>query len=366
MLNALLNAQPQPEYSVVLNGKDITRNLDNRLISLRITDNRGFEADELQLELDDSDGLLAFPAKGEKITVSLGWKGDGMMHQNVFTVDELEHSGAPDVLSLRARSADFRDSLNVKREQSYHDVTLGAIVQTVAARHKLESTVSGELAGIAIEHVDQTNESDASFLTRLAQMHGAIACVKNDALLLMPTGSGKSASGKPLPVATINREDGDSHRFSIADREAYTGVTAYWLDTRQAKKQSTDVKRKTRKNLPQTQPTESPTSDTSFNADNVMVGEEGNIKVLRHTYANKNNAYRAAKSAWELLQRGAATFSLNLARGRPDLFPELSVQVKGFKAEIDGTAWVITRCVHTLDNSSGYGTAVECELGLED
>ena len=40
MLNALLNAQPQPEYSVVLNGKDITRNLDNRLISLRITDNR--------------------------------------------------------------------------------------------------------------------------------------------------------------------------------------------------------------------------------------------------------------------------------------------------------------------------------------
>ncbi|ECD9323726.1 phage late control D family protein [Salmonella enterica subsp. houtenae] len=362
MLNALLNAQPQPEYSVVLNGKDITRNLDNRLISLRITDNRGFEADELQLELDDSDGLLAFPAKGEKLSVSLGWKGDGVMHQNVFTVDELEHSGTPDVLSIRARSADFRDSLNVKREQSYHNVTLGAIVQTVAARHKLKSTVSGELTGIAIEHVDQTNESDASFLTRLAQMHGAIACVKNDALLLMPIGSGKSVSGQPLPVATIAREDGDSHRFSIADREAYTGVTAYWLDTRKAKKQSTDVKRK-RKKKKKTQTSEPP-SDATFSDDNVMVGEEGNIKILRHTYATKDNAYRAAKSAWEQLQRGMATFSLNLALGRPDLFPELPVQVKGFKAEIDSTARVITRCVHTLDGGTGYVTALEMELSL--
>jgi len=35
-----------------------------------------------------------------------------------------------------------------------------------------------------------------------------------------------------------------------------------------------------------------------------MVGEESNVKILRHTYATKNNAYRAAKSAWEQLQRG--------------------------------------------------------------
>jgi len=360
LLNALLNAQPQPEYRMTLDGKDITQNLSGRLISLSITDNRGFEADELQLELDDSDGLLALPAKGAKLRVSLGWKGEGVMHQNVFTVDELEHSGAPDVLSIRARSADFRATLNVKREQSYHGVTLGAIVQTVASRHKLKSTVSDELAGIAIEHIDQTNESDASFLTRLAQMHGAIACVKNDTLLVMPTGGGKSASGQPLPVATITRADGDSHRFSMADREAYSGVTAYWLDTRKAQRQATEVKRKKKK--PQTTEV---LSDAKDNGDNVMVGEDGNVKILRHTYASKENAYRAAKSAWEQLQRGAATFSLTLARGRPDLFPELPVRVKGFKAEIDSTEWIMTRCVHTLDNTTGYTTSIECELNLK-
>ncbi|ACR70292.1 phage late control D family protein [Edwardsiella ictaluri] len=345
-----LNGQPTPEYRITLDGVDVSSQLKNRLISFTLTDNRGFEADELQLELDDSDGLLALPKRGVQLSVSLGWQGEGVLLQNRFVVDELEHSGTPDVLSIRARSADFRDTLNVKREQSYHDVTLGAIVQTIAARHTLEATVSGELSGIAIEHADQTNESDASFLTRLAQRYGAIACVKNNKLLLMPTGAGKSASGQPLPVVTITRADGDSHRFSIADREAYTGVTAYWLDTRKAKKRASKVNREQGDNV----------------ESGVMVGKEGNIKVLRHTYASKQNAWRAAKSALMQLQRGAATFSLSLARGRPDLFSELPVQVKGFKAEIDSTAWVITRCVHSLDSNSAYITTVECELKLTE
>ncbi len=356
LLNSLSGAQPQPEFSVMLDGRDITHNLSHRLISLTITDNRGFEADELQLELDDSDGLLLLPAKGSKLHISLGWKDAGVTHQNVFTVDELEHTGTPDVLSIRARSANFRETLNVKREQSYHAVTLGAIVQTIAARHKLESAVSAELANIAVEHIDQTNEADGSFLTRLAQQYGAIACVKDDKLILLPIGSGKTASGQPLPVATITRAAGDSHRFNMADREAYTGVTAYWLDTRAAEKKAAAVKRqKTAKPKPSDQ-------DAIYYDDSVLVGAEGNVKILRHTYASQGNAYRAAKSVWEQLQRGAATFSLTLARGRPDLFPELPVRVEGFKAEIDGVGWTVVRCVHSLNGSKGYVTIVEFEL----
>lgn len=356
-LSNMLNAQPQPEFSVVLDGRDITYNLSSRLISLTITDNRGFEADELQLELDDSDGLLLQPAKGAKLSVSLGWKGEGVALQNVFTVDELEHSGAPDMLSIRARSADFRATLNVKREQSYHDVTIAEIVQTITVRHHLESAVSEELAGILIEHIDQTNEADGSFLNRLAQQYGAIACVKNGQLLLIPVGSGKTASGQPLPVATITRADGDSHRFNIADREAYTGVTAYWLDTRAAERKAAVVKR---------QSAGEPLSggkELIDNGNNVLVGAEGNVKILRHTYASQDNAWRAAKSAWEQLQHGAATLSIALARGRPDLFPELPVRVKGFKAEIDGVSWIVVRCVHALDDSKGYVSTVEFELG---
>ena len=54
-------AQMAPDFMLSVNAKDVTANIRNRLISLTLIDNRGFEADQLDLELDDADGLLAMP-----------------------------------------------------------------------------------------------------------------------------------------------------------------------------------------------------------------------------------------------------------------------------------------------------------------
>ena len=48
-----------PAFSISIEGRDITTVLDNRLMSLTLTDNRGFDADQLDLELDDADGKIA-------------------------------------------------------------------------------------------------------------------------------------------------------------------------------------------------------------------------------------------------------------------------------------------------------------------
>ena len=114
-----------PAFMLTLGGDDITDNLSHRLLSLTMTDNRGFEADQLDIELDDSDGQLAMPARGAVLSLFLGWKGSALIGKGQFTVDEIEHRGAPDTLTIRARSADFRGSLNSRREVSYHDTTLG-------------------------------------------------------------------------------------------------------------------------------------------------------------------------------------------------------------------------------------------------
>jgi phage protein D len=50
--------------------------------------------------------------------------------------------------------------------------------------------------------------------------------------MFIKAGNGTTASGKPLPA--ITRQDGDQHQFSVADRDAYTGVTAYWQDNKTA------------------------------------------------------------------------------------------------------------------------------------
>ncbi|MDX7379686.1 contractile injection system protein, VgrG/Pvc8 family, partial [Enterobacter hormaechei] len=74
--------------------------------------------------------------------------------------------------------------------------------------------------------------------------NGASVSVKAGKLLFLKAGTGRTASGKPIPQMTIERGDGDRHQFAIADREAYTGVTAKWLHTKDPKPQKQKVKLK--------------------------------------------------------------------------------------------------------------------------
>ncbi|XEO65288.1 contractile injection system protein, VgrG/Pvc8 family [Klebsiella aerogenes] len=160
-----------------------------------------------------------------------------------------------------------------------------------------------------------------------------------------------------MPVITITRKAGDSHRFSLADRGAYTGVIASWLHTREpAKKETTSVKR--RKKTTTTKEQEAKQGD-------YLVGTDENVLVLNRTYANRANAEWAAKMQWERLQRGVASFSLQLAEGRADLYTEMPVKVSGFKQPIDEAEWTITTLTHTVSADSGFTTSIEFEVKID-
>lgn len=362
-----------PDFSLSLQEKDITKNIRKRLISLSLTDNRGFEADQLDIELDDSDGLMVMPQRNAVLALSLGWKGAALTPKGLFTVDEVEHHGSPDTLTIRARSADFRGSLNTRRDESYHDTTLSHIVQKVAARNQLKASLAAGLGTIKVSHIDQTQETDAAFLTRLASLNGAVAVVKNGSLLFMLPGNGTTVNGKPLPVFTLTRQDGDQHSFSIADRDAYTGVTASWLNTKQPKPQKVKLQRKPKEQHlralqhPNAKPAASkkPGKPVEEKKGEYLVGAEDNMYVIPKVYANKATAMRAAQSKWEKLQRGAAEFSLSLAMGRANITPETPVRVSGFKAVIDAQDWIVSKVTHSLSNS-GFTTALEFEVLLSD
>ncbi|MBC8949608.1 phage late control D family protein [Xenorhabdus sp. TS4] len=462
----------EPAFRLEINNKDISGKIQSRLMSLTLTDNRGLESDQLDIELDDADGMLMLPLRGDILTLELGWHGHSLTPKGKFVVDEIEHVGAPDRLTIRARSADFRGDLNVKREASYHKCTLGSIVSTIAARNKLEFKISSELENISM-HIDQTNESDVSFLTRLAKQEGAIASVKNGELLFVQQGQNKTASGKHIPPVLITRNSGDSHRFSLSDREAYTGVAAQWMDTRTATKQTVKLRRKeseegkveliveyessssqssdkdssqkdknatkkkggtSRQKQPQStkkgkdlkpkppapgkvnlakknpktkgrgKPTYIKKGSKKKNKGNgsieieanfdieasisyeeqrestvehhqtttvqqesasYLVGTQENILTLSRIYSNKESAERAAIAVWKKMQRGAAQFSITLALGRADIYPETPIQLEGFKSEIDETDWTLVKVTHTL-NDSGFTTSLDLEIKIDE
>ncbi|HBC8788892.1 TPA: phage late control D family protein [Citrobacter braakii] len=375
-MNIQAGARVAPAYMLTLDGADITQNFSDRLIGLTMTDNRGFEADQLDIALDDTDGLVELPPRGASLTLWLGWQGSALVNKGSFTVDEIEHRGAPDTLTIRGRSADFRGSLNSRREQSWHDTTLGVIVETIAQRNKLTASVADSLKAIAIPHIDQTQESDAAFLSRLAERNGAFVSVKAGKLLFLKAGSAMTASGKPIPQMTVERGDGDRHQFAIADREAYTGVTAKWLHTRDPKPQKQKVKLKRKPKEQHLRALQHPkAAKTSTKArekkaqeareGEYMAGESDNVLELTTIYATKAQAMRAAQAKWDKIQRGVAEFSITLATGRADLFPETPMAVKGFKRVIDEQAWIISRVVHSL-NGSGFTTGLELEVKVSD
>jgi phage protein D len=162
----------------------------------------------------------------------------------------------------------------------------------------------------------ESGESDASFLTRL--------------------------SGVPLEAARITRRDGDQHRFSFADRETAGAVRACRYDTDKSQKMEIIV------------------TDPNAKEKRKAKKTTDRIKTLRHTYANREDAERAAKAALDKIQRGVATFSLTLAYRRPDLIPDLPAFVYGWKKDIDEVDWLITKVTHRLSNS-GYVTELEME-----
>lgn len=324
---------PQPDFTVTLDGRDLTSMIEPRLISLSVTECRADEADTLDITLDDSDGRLEIPKRGAVLAVSIGWVEAGLVDKGTFKVDEVEHSGAPDIITLRARSASMTKDMGERQEKSWHAQTIGAIVKTIAGKHDLMPIVGSALASTLIPHIDQTHESDMSFLSRLAKRYDSVMTVKEGRLLFMPIGMAQTASGKPLQPVSITRSSGDQHRYHIAERENYEGVRAYYHSTSKKKRES------------------------------VVVGGESNhnMKVLPENYPSKAEAMAAATAEYKRTQRAQATMNYTLALGQAEIIPELPVYVDGFKPEIDEQSWLVKKVTHSIADG-GFTSSLELEM----
>ena len=338
LMNELDDSYPQAIYRLLVDGVDIGTKFQDRLISLTITDNRGMESDALEVTLSDHDGLLNLPPKDAVIQAWIGWSNTGLVYKGLYKVKEVEHSGAPDILTIRASSADLKSGLKQKKERSFSNVTLEAVLQAIAFQHELDLSVHQSLAKHQIINLIQ-NESDANLLTRLADEHDAMASIKNGKLLFMPKGASQTISGQDLPTYLITRDKGDSHRYSNTDGgDEITAVRAFYYDAVQGKKLE------------------------------VVYGDASNqnIKELRHIHQDKQSATLVAKAKLTDLKRTSLTFSYNLAYGNPDLIPEMTFLFDGLKEQIDEIYWLGTRITHSIDASNGFTTALELEVFCPD
>lgn len=328
--------QPKAAWRVDVDGTDVTARFAPMLLSVRLSERDGEEADQLEIVLDDSQGLVAIPPEGAEMHVWLGWErgtdvSTGLVFKGTFKVDEAGWSGPPDRITLTARSADLAETFRKRRNRTFSDGTLGDIVGVIAQEHGLKARCHPDLAAQAITVAEQAGKSDMQFLRDLARRHDASAVVKAGSLIFAPKGAATTTTGTTIPDAVLFRDRCSGADWRRAAREkAQDGAEAQWQDQDGA----------TRK------------TETTGGT---------NPKRLKKVYANQADARAAARAEAGRLKRAAASLSATLAWGNPLLTPGTRITATGFKTEINATPWLITSAEHTMD-ASGLKTRIEMEV----
>ncbi|MFL7961632.1 phage late control D family protein [Pseudomonas kielensis] len=323
----------KPTFRIVADGKDITALINDRLLDLRISDKQGMESDEFELRIDDRDQAVALPTRGARIEVYLGYVGQALTRLGKYTVDKIVVSGPPDTMSIQGKASDMRGSGKTVRSGSWENVSLQQIVRDVAARNGWQPVCP---VLTKVPRVDQLNESDYNFITRLAKQYDCTAKLADGKLLVMPRQGGQTASGKNLSPVVLQRSDLSRYQFSLGDRNAQKAVRTKHQDKKSGALKVVELDNE---DLPDGLPA---------------------VHTDRHIYPNKSAAEQAAKARLAAFNRSTAGVRLEMD-GRADVFAERAIIVQGIKPGLDGE--YLADAVEQLFTPSGWTTVVECNGG---
>lgn len=199
-------------YKVTFAGRDVTTDISRFLLSLTYNDKTQGASDEIEIVVDDSDGLWRgewYPQKGDTLDVTIGLDGV-VVPCGVFEIDEIEMSGPPDQVSIRGLATGIKSPLRTKKSYAFENQSLKAIAETVAGRHGL--TVSGEIESIQIERSTQNRETDLGFLARIAAEFGYVFNLRGTDLIFTTVYNLEAGD----PVLAVDRTD--LVRYSIRDK----------------------------------------------------------------------------------------------------------------------------------------------------
>lgn len=328
----------QPAFRIVVNGStDLSAILAERLKSISLTDAAGFESDMVEISLADHDELrpIELPSTGAELDVWLGYDTN-LQRMGLFVVDEVEAEGWPGQLTIRARAAPYEGSkrgktdLQTQKTRSWAKGTkLGDMVAKIAREHGLEPAVSASLRAIVLPHFDQTDESDVSFLVRVARKYDGVVKPGGGKLALAKRGESKAASGAELPTVKVSAQECTRWSMNISTRDSEGTVIAYYHDRGAAKRQHVDL------------------------------GSGDPVRRLRHNFPDRDSALKAAQGELDKRARRKNKLALTMP-GDPQLTAEARLQLEGFRPGVP-TDWVVNRVQHRLDTGVGYCCEVEAE-----
>lgn len=170
----------------------------------------------------------------EVVLVFKNWWKNGSIHYykcGKFTVDDISFSGPAHQCTIRAialpASTDFQ---TVKKSKTWQKATIAQIVTEKAGEYGLSAVCSS--ADSVIETIEQSNETDSSFLTKLCQNYGLYMKVLKEGIAVFD----KATYEALPPVKTYRESDMESWEWNTTLVGTYTGATISYTNPNKVKR----------------------------------------------------------------------------------------------------------------------------------
>lgn len=316
----------KPVFFIEYEQKDITAYISPFVLSVTYTDHEHGKSDEIDIQIEDAHLWKSswYPAKGDILTLKIGYEGEPLLPCGSFEIDELEFNGPPDTLNLRGIGTNITKALRQKNTQSYENMTLKQIAQQIAEKHGF--TLVGEVKDIRIKRITQKEERDLSFLKRIAEDYGYVFKIVDNRLVFYEVAALESAN----TVYMIDRKDMISYTLRDKTHELYKACTVSYFDP------------KTKQLYTHTE-----------QAEGIV---KGDILKLTERCENKQQAIEKAKAALAR-KNGLQTEGTITVIGTPKLVAGSNIEIIGFYS-LNGKYHIQTSR-HIIDRFGGYRTEIE-------
>lgn len=325
----------KPCFKVIANGSDISNVIEELFEYISVTDQTGIESDTCEISLiDDPVTPISIPPRGAEMEILMGYD-DALVPMGKYIVDEIELEGPPEKMVIRGRAAaqtaskSGQVSMQTQKSRTWEkDTTIEATVRKIAKEHNLDFMVSDSLKAVKLPQTSQSDESDLSFLFRLAKRYDAICKPAGAKLLFVKRGEIQ------LDVLSLTRYKLSKWSMVRSSRDSTGTVIAYWHEKAKAKKHE------------------------------VKLGDGEPVRRLRHAYADAASAKAGAQAALDKSKRDEDKLSITLP-GDPHVSAESPVTISEIRDGINGD-WIVDSVTHKIDKSVGFNTSFEAVKNLKD
>ena len=175
------------EAKVIIAGKDVTKDIEQYLMSVSYTDVLEGESNTAQISLHDRERLFIadwFPKRGDSAQIILQ-KSDDSVDFGLFEIDEIDNkvSSSGNTASIKLNSIANKSELrSIDKSRSWEKVKLSKIAKDLTEEAGMDLFFDAE--DVEIERAEQKETSNLKFLHKLCKDNGLCLRVANNQVII--------------------------------------------------------------------------------------------------------------------------------------------------------------------------------------